>query len=159
MCARPKKRSVISRRLYVDPLHPSTTVAQPDWSSLMDLLVQSWFHAGWPHPQLQTIAHPSAHPNSAFESALFKKCVCCAEYGIPPPPPRAKKPATCVNHTLLVRWSSVRGLHGNSDVTHTELAQGQLRGKIPATLLVDDCRSWLRIKELQVDDVGHSTGG
>lgn len=98
MCARPKKRSVISRRLYVDPLHPSTTVAQPDWSSLMDLLVQSWFHTGWPHPQLQTIAHPSAHPNSAFEWALFKKCVCCAEYGIPPPCQKASN--MCKSHSV-----------------------------------------------------------
>lgn len=57
-------------------------------------------------------------------SIVQKMCLLCRIWDSPPP--RAKKPATCVNHTLLVRWSSVRGLHGNSDVTHTELAQGQL---------------------------------
>lgn len=56
-------------------------------------------------------------------SIVPKMCLLCRIWDSPP---RVKKPATCVNHTLLVRWSSVRGLHGNSDVTHPELAQGQL---------------------------------
>lgn len=112
----------------------------------------------WPTPPAASNYSSSISPPQLclWISIVQKMCLLCRIWDSPP---RAKKPATCVNHTLLVRWSSVRGLHGNSDVTHTELAQGQLRGKIPATLLVDDCLSWLRIKELRVDDVGHSTGG
>lgn len=113
------RREVCDIRLQGDLLHPSSTVAQSDCSSLMHLLVQRWFYAGWP----QTVAHPSAHPDSALGSALFKMCLLCRIRDFPP---HWKAGNMCVNHTLLVRWSSVRGLHGNSDVTHTELARGRL---------------------------------
>lgn len=77
-------------RLQGDLLHPSSTVPQSDCSLLMHLLVQRWFYAGWP----QTVAHPSAHPDSALGSALFKMCLLCRIRDFPPP--RTEKPATCV---------------------------------------------------------------
>lgn len=131
----------------------------------MDLLVQSWFHAGWPHPQLQTIAHPSAHPDSAFGSALFKKCVCCAGYGIFPPHRKASnmcksRSVRAVGLSERPAWQLWCDSHRTGKgTTRTPGDKQMVRGKIPATALADDCLSWRQFEELRVDAVGHSAGG
>lgn len=126
MCARPEERSVISQRLSGHLLRPNSTVAQSDRSSLMDLLVQSWF-LRWLRPAAASSYSSSISPPRLCPwISIFRSVSVVQKTGFSPL--RRKAGNMCVNHTLLVRWSSARGLHGNgnSDVTHTELAHRRL---------------------------------
>lgn len=154
--------------IWVNLLDPCSTAAQPQCSSLMDHIVQEWFfYAGWPPAASHHYSSSISPPRLCLWVSVVHKCVCLCfvqNVGFP----TLKNPATCVNHTVFVWWSSARGPHGNSDVTHTETSiwttpmlddKQIIRDEIQVPILVDDCLGSLQTVSLWLDDVGHTTGG
>lgn len=98
-------------------------------------------------------------------SIVQKMCLLCRIWDFHPP--RQKASNMCKSHSVSAvelserpAWQLWCDSHRTgTGTTPTPDDKQMIRGKIPATLLVDDCLSWLQIEELQVDDVGHSTGG
>lgn len=125
------------------------------------------FHADWPPAASHHYSSSVSPPRLCLWVSVVHKCVCLCfvqNVGFP----TMKNPATCVNHTLFVWWSSARGPHGNSDVTHTETSiwttpmlddKQIIRDEIQVPILVDDCLGSLQTVSLWLDDAGHTTGG
>lgn len=106
-------------------MYTSFTVTQEDWFLLMDHTVQDWFHpAGWPPAATHQYNTSVSPPWVCLWFRVVQKCGClCFVQNMGFPTLRTSN--MCVNHALLVWWSSVKGCLADFDVTHTEHAYGQ----------------------------------